>query len=294
MGAVRIVNGAANLRRFADLCQKNPESDRQALLRQGFVLTDGDVETLTDSGVFDMHADGNLLMEQHQRLAAVDLERVAAERLCTLSDEYGVPQTLEVSLFPLTEPDWMQAQGFGGAHRYVTLEGHLHLFVKPGPVLPPALTSTATHEFHHFWRMALIGGLPATVSLVEIVVYEGLAEHFVHETLGADSVGEWARYLTDGEVDALRPVFDAVWDVTDDATRNEYLLGSFAAHPERWQDYMPYQSAKEITKLSDGSMFIPLWAGYSLGYHLVRRYHERHPDLSLSELTGLPSRVFLT
>lgn len=42
-----------------------------------------------------------------------------------------------------------------------------------------------------------------------------------------------------------------------------------------------------------GENGLPLWAGYSMGYHLVQWYWKRHPDLSIEDLTGLPTEAFV-
>lgn len=72
----------------------------------------------------------------------------------------------------------------------------------------------------------------------------------------------------------------------------EYLLGSVAVNPGRVDDYRPVLSANRLVTLPSGATYVPLWTGYSLGYHLVCVYANRHPGLTLQDLTKRPPTDF--
>lgn len=126
-----------------------------------------------------------------------------------------------------------------------------------------AVQRLVVHELHHCLRFGAIGW---NHTLGDALVSEGLAGHFVHEcletppelwetALDAAALAEWSERAR-GEAGALR--YDhAGW-----------FYGSTA--PYRRDDAAP-----------------PRWAGYAIGFELVGRYLQRHPEARPSQLCGI-------
>ena len=120
--------------------------------------------------------------------------------------------------------------------------------------LPPLLA----HELHHAER--IVDGPGYGDSLTEAIVTEGLAVVFSLEVFPETPTPSWARALPRGSV--------CRW--WDRATRR----GTGYDHA-RW---------------FYGSEDIPRWAGYSIGFALVRRYLERHPSRTAADLAAVPAQ----
>lgn len=107
------------------------------------------------------------------------------------------------------------------------------------------------------------------IPLLETTIREGLAEHFVAEVLGGTARGPYAEVLSQKEAHSL-------WT---EVYRDRIFL--------RGDDHTsPYQ-------FGGGRSGLPLWAGYSVGYHLVSWYREAHPGLSVPDLTQLDAGCFI-
>ncbi len=290
MESMEVANGLAQLRQFAARAS-NEETDRVHLLRQCFQMTDEECDILFAQGTFDVRADGQHLTHQWKSLTDLDIEARVRALLIRLGSDYSAPAALKISIFPLTEPNWMVDDDFHGVFGYVTDTHHMFLFVNPeSPTLSTGLEHTIVHEYHHFWRMA--SRPEEDYTLLDALIYEGLAEHFVSHILGPQHVGRWAQSLTTSEAHPVWLQFQSCLGTMDEVVRTEYLLGSLVAHPEQFEEYRPMLDAKHVVTLDSGKPFVPQWAGYSLGYHLVCDYAARHPDHSLQDLTKTSATEF--
>lgn len=126
------------------------------------------------------------------------------------------------------------------------------------------LPRTLAHELHHAARWQAVG---YGQTLLEAVVTEGLASHFEMEVFG----GKPQRWDTALE---LRQVAKFMSVAEKEFHQKDY------SH----QDWF-FGSAKRK---------IPRWAGYALGYHLVRSYLAKHPKQPASKLVSLPARKILS
>lgn len=120
--------------------------------------------------------------------------------------------------------------------------------------LPPL----AAHELHHAARLR---GL-AVHTLLDALVLEGLADHFAIELLGSP-VPPWASALSPADVERYLRLAEAEFDELNDPGR-----WFFAADPE-----------------------IPMWTGYTLGFHLVGE-HIARTGRSAAELVHAPAGDF--
>jgi hypothetical protein len=118
------------------------------------------------------------------------------------------------------------------------------------------------HELHHVARRRTVG---YGSSLLQALVSEGLADHFVQE-LGGGDPPIWATALTDSAETAWRNAARATW--------NE----------------VPYDHDAWFFGVG-GPM--PRWTGYTVGYGLVGDFLEANPDRTPSDLAGEPASSFL-
>lgn len=127
--------------------------------------------------------------------------------------------------------------------------------------LQDEIKSTLAHELHHCARMNLIG---YGETLLEALVSEGLADHFDIEVNG-NNPKPWSTALPE---DALEKVAEKAKPEFNNSHYNHsaWFFGS--------QENQ-----------------IPRWAGYSLGFHLVKNYLTK-TGKKASELVGEPASSF--
>jgi hypothetical protein len=128
-------------------------------------------------------------------------------------------------------------------------------------VLADRLPPLTAHEIHHTvrWRSQAPGR-----SLLETMVFEGLADHFAIELMGSP-VPPWCTAFPPSEnasyLDRARPELDN--------PRFDYQGWFFGVNTD-----------------------LPPWTGYTLGYRLVADYLAAHPGNTAASLVGAPASAF--
>jgi Predicted Zn-dependent protease (DUF2268) len=124
------------------------------------------------------------------------------------------------------------------------------------------LPITLAHELDETKRE--LDGPGGATSLLDWLVTDGLADHFALQAFPDSPPSPWDHALSRGQ---------------------EGQLWKMARH-----------HLDEIIDFSDwffGSLRIPHWAGYTLGFHLVGRYLARHPGTTAADLTSMDAERIL-
>lgn len=127
------------------------------------------------------------------------------------------------------------------------------------------LTFVLAHELHHTirWQKPV-----ATDMLLEALVFEGMAEKFAMEVTGRSKPSPWAQALTVEQKAVVLEKARKEWKLPS----YDNALWFFGSNPD----------------------LIPRWAGYTIGYDLVRKYLEAHPLSSASTLVQEDAELFVT
>jgi len=120
------------------------------------------------------------------------------------------------------------------------------------------LVHTLLHEFHHAMRWRSVG---YGETLGEAVVTEGLADHFDVEVTGGEPQ-KWATEISITVETELLARARAMFN--ESYSHDNWFFGS------------------EAEKL-------PKWGGYSLGWYLVKKYLDAHPEKHASQLHATPA-----
>ncbi|HRN71145.1 MAG TPA: DUF2268 domain-containing putative Zn-dependent protease, partial [Candidatus Woesebacteria bacterium] len=125
------------------------------------------------------------------------------------------------------------------------------------------LKRTLAHEFHHTvrWKNPGYGE-----TLLDALITEGLADHFDIEVFN-ESPQPWSRAFTDSELNNLMKKAEKEFNNTD-YDHSAWFYGNV-------------------------ELGIPRWAGYSLGFKMVKDYLAKHPDKKLSELYAAETNTFM-
>lgn len=126
------------------------------------------------------------------------------------------------------------------------------------------LSFTLSHEFHHTirWQKQVEGD-----TLLEALIFEGLAEHFAQEVTERNKPTPYSCALTPEQKKIFLAKASEEWK-----------------QPTYDNDLWFFGSKPEI---------IPRWTGYTLGYDLVATYLQNHPETSASKLAIADASLFL-
>ena len=154
-----------------------------------------------------------------------------------------------------------------GLNGYTPSATEIRLFIHPtfqelGDSIETHLFPLLAHELHHARRTRVVG---YGSTLLEAAVSEGLADHFSMEIAGVEP---------------------PIWSVF---IRGEALNHWLHKASEVWLE-PGYRHAEWFFGIDSD---IPRWTGYSIGFELVERYLQMHPDQSASTLVDAPANVFI-
>lgn len=155
--------------------------------------------------------------------------------------------------------------GFGG------MMGYAAVLAWPDAYNLPRLPSISVHELHHNIRLAFEPWTAGT-TVGQYVVLEGLAEAFAAEAVGEELLGPWPNALSEKQLEAARPRFRDALDVSGFDEIRGYVFGDWAA-----------------SRMGYAPQGLPPFAGYAMGYRIVREYLERS-GLTAAEATYEPWR----
>jgi len=130
-----------------------------------------------------------------------------------------------------------------------------------------ALSRSLAHELFHALRFAT-GVSSPNGTMLDCVVDEGLADCYVHETLGRYPV--WNKRLTPDKAKKLLSKFDKIKTrkVSDALYEDWFIKGSKTKN-------------------------IPRWAGYALGRVIIKRYLFHCPQKRTIDLVGVKGKLLV-
>lgn len=154
--------------------------------------------------------------------------------------------------------------------------GAILLTMWPTPTSLAKIEYAAAHELHHNVRYANVVWDPATVTVGEHVVAEGLAEAFVRELAGEKALGPWSTGLSGAERDDAYAKITAAVDVAGMPNLAAYVFGDGSA------EVMGHEPVG-----------LPDFAGYVVGLRIVDA-HLAATGLTAAASVALPVRDILS
>ena len=270
MGALTVIPRWQQLTQFMEVLRAGRPYERRTLFERLTNLNPKEVDGLLYNGLCSIDAPIHDWEGALADMESLGIESGARDTLLNLQLRFPCGQDLSVEVFPMDPDDTFGRGQLGGVSGWVNWAGTtISLVVYPAAETLSTLLSTTVHEYHHHYRMAVMNNGHDRISLLETIIREGLAEHFVAKVLGDTARGPYAEVLSQKEAHSL-------WT---EVYRDRIFL--------RGEDHTsPYQ-------FGGGTSGLPLWAGYSVGYHLVSWYREAHPGLSVLDLTRLDAGCFI-
>ncbi|WP_229596430.1 DUF2268 domain-containing putative Zn-dependent protease [Rossellomorea vietnamensis] len=268
MSSVGKISRLTQMQRFLDQINVDVTRDREKLFMETFQLQKEDLDTKLFFGMFDLHSDVDSLQQQLERMSLCDYESYIQTELTRLQAKYPSGKPIQFELFILDQHDEFVKEKLGGVSAYTEWNGHMCFIVEADEGVRDTLKSVIFHEYHHHWRMNKLNMTEGNETLLDRLVLEGLAEHFVRIELGDAFLGPYKSVLSEKEAQAL-------WNTT--------FRHHIHDRGEKTDSYM----------FGNREMELPFWGGYSLGYYLVEWYMKENNEWTIEELTKLPSKSFL-
>lgn len=253
---------------FLEAATSNPATARKALFLDIFNVSNDEFETMAFFGIFNIENKIETLEYQLHSMHSLAYEQFIQDELSLLQTEFSFSKALEFELFILDDQDHFVREKLGGISAYTDWNGGLFFAVLPDTRVRDTLKSVITHEYHHHWRIHALAMTEKNQTLLDRLILEGLAEHFVKIRLGDSYLGPYKDALTEKQARVL-------WESTFKLNLNKT--------GEKTDSYM-FGSTEEN---------IPFWAGYAIGYYLVQWYLEKNQGSTIGDMTALPSNNFL-
>lgn len=257
------------LAQFVEVLRTGKALEPRAAFEQLTNLTPKETDDILYNGLFSLTSEAHDWDNILTRMESLGIESIVRDTLIDLQSRFPSGHNLSVEVFPMDVNDTFGRERLGGVSGWTNWTGTtISLVVYPSNETLSRLISTVVHEYHHHYRIMAMGNGHNQITLMETLIREGLAEHFVAEVLGDLSRAPYSAALSPEDAQSL-------W--TEVYRDRIFLQGE--------NNTNPYQ-------FGGGTSGLPLWAGYSMGYHLVQWYREEHPDLSVSDLTILNAACF--
>lgn len=225
-------------------------------------------------GGFRVDADDPRYLPAVRRMIETDVLGQVRRELERASERLGEAKqadSLQV-MFVMGDPDNEYLMTTAGG--YYGMGGGtdwLYLLAWPSEEVIGRIAYLAVHEFHHHVRFTNVEWNPATVTVGEHVVAEGLAEAFVRELSGPEAMGPWSSMVAGETFERAYELIMADFDLAGMRHTSAYVLGDSA-----------------MRKFGQEPRGIPDMAGYAVGLHLVDRALAE-TGLSAAEATLLPA-----
>ncbi|MFI6297266.1 DUF2268 domain-containing protein [Nonomuraea sp. NPDC050790] len=262
-----------------------PLPERPDLLREmlepirAIIPFPGDIVDIhQQGGGFRVDAEDPRYLPAVERLVSIDLKgriEKELERASAGLSHLKQPDLVRV-MFVLGNPDndhlMTTARGYYGMGG---TPGWLYLLAWPTDENVERIAHCAVHELHHQIRYHNVEWNPATVTVGEHIVAEGLAEAFVRELSGPQAMGPWSAMVSGEPLeDAYRKIMADI-DLQGMQNTPAYVLGDTAT-----------------AKFGGEPRGIPDMAGYAVGLRLVEA-HLAATGMSAAESSGLPAAEIL-
>ncbi len=130
------------------------------------------------------------------------------------------------------------------------------------------------HEFHHVCRIRM---LQFQLTLLECMINEGLADHFMVEVLNCEQT-PWSSALTEEQIKQNMIRVKPLLRIKHESWTTEFNKKYFN----------PWMFGRT------GDDPIPGWTGYSIGWRIVENYLRAHPEARASSLVFSPAEVIVS
>ncbi|MBU8906928.1 DUF2268 domain-containing protein [Desertibacillus haloalkaliphilus] len=264
------------VREFAERCQKKGIFERELMIQKEVIIERlakafqttqfMDLhEYLLNQGLFHPDHGGNI-KEVVAHLEEKKCWQYVQEEYKWLRSNWRGPKA-SIFIFPVEMRNTMIMNELGGKMG-IGFRDKIFLFLSP-EVSKGEVCQLLTHEYHHVCRLSYLNKSATELSLLDSLLVEGLAEAAVGERFGEGALAPWVKRYNDQEVETF-------WERV--FLPNLQLKGH--------ENHQPFL-------YGNGSVHLPKWIGYCIGYKIVKSLLERHRGDQTTILLRLSSEEIL-
>lgn len=148
-----------------------------------------------------------------------------------------------------------------GVSGFTPWKNTILLFINPTKGWKSALAETVAHEFNHLVMLKY----HKWETLLDSLIFEGLAEHFREKVIGGKKA-PWSLALNK---ESAKKIFSKI------------------------KKFLNSKNTKLYYSLFFGNKEYPIWAGYSLGYQIIKSFLENNPNLGWPKIIRLSPKQIL-
>jgi uncharacterized protein YjaZ len=256
------------MEKFISVVKSNPQGNRKEIFMDIFKFDEKEFEMMSFFGMFNLNNDIYSLEEQLNKMRSLNFENFIKEELELLHKQYPSNRPVQFELFILDENDDFVKSKLNGVSAFTDWDGKMCFAVLPEKNVRSTIKSVVTHEYHHHWRISVLEIKEDGETLLDRMVLEGLAEHFVKTRLGNEYLGPYKDALTESQA-------KTIWE----STYKNYIYDK--------------GTSTDLYMFGSKDKSLPFWGGYSLGYYLIKWFLDENNDISFKDLTILQSERFI-
>ena len=265
----RVILAYEGQARYLEEVKSDPDADTASLWREHVVgayredCLAGEYERLAEGRLSEPVLDLERLEDAVKALRGSNVAQIVATALRRSARELTGSDT---TICVFVEGDRMAAysrEAAAGAGGFTAGSGKILLFVNPEGDWKQWTPYITAHEYHHAaWTHLWTGDHPGQEplsDLVDYLIFEGRADSFAR-LLYPDKIAPWTHALNQEEEREQWKVMRADLHNADQNLWSRYAIGGPAT---------------------------PRWILYTIGFHVVQRYLERHPDRGVRRWTAM-------
>lgn len=209
------------------------------------------------NGVFDFRKSKNTDENYYNQFP---IKKIIPAIRKSLQDAYfALPSNKSVKIFMLPTLQTFVKNKMSGSSGYTPSGDSIHIYLSANPVdsnkMAGAVKNTVTHEYNHAIRFQHFPNSPL-MTLLESLIFEGLAENFTTE-IADKNISPWANSLDEK---VAKETFKRIKPILNSTSRKVY--------------YSVFFENKKF----------PLWAGYAVGYWLVKNFRRKNRNVKWPEI----------
>ena len=258
--------------RYVEAVQSDPQADRQAAYEQ--IVVQPHWDRFVSGGEFERNLPKEKLTQPPEDIQGYaesaasirdsDIQEVALVTLRKLPQILPGPDTT-VCILPADPGELFIKEYMHGVLGSVVGAGKIAFQISPCAGWLDGIPAGIAHEYHHSVWLHLKWGEIRSFDLLNYLIFEGRA-CFFSRMLFPDTPAPWTQALTPEQE---------------------------AEQWENMQDHLAEDSYEQRIKFMFGCGTIPLCAGYTIGFHIVRSFLERNPQVTVSEWTAMDAQELL-
>lgn len=214
---------------------------------------------------FGMYKPDKEIEVKWKELAELDVWQEVGRFLQTYRSQWRGPD-VDIFIFPIDQTNAMLMRNSKGRSG-LAFKDKMFLFLS-GQTDKIDRESLFVHEYHHVVRMNRLKKLSSQYTLLDSLVFEGLAEYAVKTYCGESSLADWTHRHDEASMRAYwKRMYEPNLEILKKDPRHDELL---------------FGSKRQLPHL----------LGYSMGYWLVSSYMKRR-KVRITETFSLPSERIL-